>query len=180
MRRPARWYPTLAAVLAVAFAVLPADRAAAQPPLQGTRPDTLGLAPDTVRLPVGRVEGMGRCEIIGNAVVKDRADLRRLRRYPQCAKVAPPLAGQTVIGLDINADCQAMYRIDAFRSAKRREFRVRLRIRGGGCRGLLPRYEWLSLPALPSGWAVRFTDSQEDDDASLDLREWIPLDTSRH
>jgi hypothetical protein len=180
MRRPARWYPALAAVLAIAFAVFPASPLAAQTPLRGAEPDTLGLAPDTVRLTVGRVEGMGRCEIIGHAVVKDRADLRRLRRYPQCAKVSPPLEGRTLVGLSVWGDCQAMYRVDAFRSAKRRELRVRLRIRYGGCRGMLPHYEWLSLPALPAGWAVRFTESRVDGDAPLDFRDWTATDPSRH
>ena len=174
---PGRLSITLPGAILLFLAATPL---AAQAPLRGVAPDTLGLAADTARLAVERVEGMDRCQIIGNAVVKGRTDLRRLRRYPQCAKAAPSLEGRTVVGVDIHADCQAMYRIDAFRSAKRREFRVRLRIRGGGCRGLLPRYEWLSLPALSSGWSVRFTESQADDDASPDLREWTPLDAPRH
>ena len=136
---------------------------AAQKPLRGVAPDTLGLPGDTVRLAVEQVEGMDGCQIIGHAVVRNGADLRRLRRYPQCAKAAPPLEGRTVVGVDINADCQALYRIDAFRSAKRRELRVRLRISGGGCRGLLPRYEWISLPALPLGWSMRFTEAAADE-----------------
>jgi hypothetical protein len=153
---------------------------AAQKPLRGVAPDTLGLPADTVRLAVEQVEGMDGCQIIGHAVVKDGADLRRLRRYPQCAKAAPPLEERTVVGVDINADCQAMYRIDAFRSAKRRELRVRLRVWSGGCRGLLPRYEWISLPALPPGWSVRVTESEAHGDGPLDLRGWIPVDTPRH
>jgi hypothetical protein len=71
----------------------------------------------------------------------------------------------------VQRDCQATYRIDTFRSEKRREFRVRLRIRDGGCRALLPRYDWISLPALPRGWAVRFTHERVPDDAPVDLRE---------
>ena len=172
------FYRLSIAILASSLLVLAASPLAAQTALRRTQPDTLGLAPDTVRMPVGRVLGMGRCQISGHAVVKDRADLRRLRRYWQCAKVAPSLEGRTVVGLDINADCQAMYRIDAFRSAKRREFRVQLRIRGGTCRGLLPRYEWISLPALPSRWSVRI--SEVDENGPPDLRGWTPLDASRH
>jgi hypothetical protein len=167
----------VSALILLAFAAGPL---AAQERLRRTEPDTLGLPADTVRLPVGRVEGMDRCEIPGHAVVKNRAELRRLRRFPQCAKVAPTLAGRTLVGLSIWADCQALYRVDAFRSAKRREFRVHLRIRPGICRGMLPRYEWLSLPALPREWSVRFTESDTHGDAPLDLREWIPTDSSRH
>ena len=154
---------------------------AAQAPLQRTEPDSLGLPADTVRLPLERrVGGMGRCEIHGHAVVKDRADLRRLRRYPQCAKAAPPLDGRTLVGVYVMADCQASYRVDAFRSAKRREFRIHLQIRSGGCRGLRPRHEWLSLPALPPGWALRITESDVDRNAAPDLWDWTPLDLSRH
>ena len=162
------------------FLLLAAAPLAAQAALPRVEPDTLGLAADTVRLQVERIEGMDRCDIPGHAVVKDRADLRRLRRYPQCAKAAPPLDGRTGVGLSVWGDCQATYRVDAFRSAKRREFRVRLRIRSGGCRGMLRHYAWLSLPALPPGWAVRFTESPVDEDAPQDLREWIPFDPSRH
>ena len=151
---------------------------AAQKPLRPTEADTLALPADTVRLPVERVEGMGDCSIPGHAVVKDGADLRRLRRFPQCAKVAPPLAGRTLVGLSISPDCQGSYRVEAFRSAKRRELRVHLRIRWGGCRGLLRRYEWYSLPTLPRGWAVRIKESQNDQEAPLDPREWTPIDSS--
>ena len=167
--------------MAVAASILLACAAgplAAQKPLRATEPDTLGLPADTVRLAVGRVEGMGDCSIIGHAVVKNGVDLRRLRRFPQCAKVSPPLAGRTLVGLSIDADCQAMYRVEAFRSATRRELRIHLRIRPGGCRGMLSLYEWLSLPALPAGWAVRFTESDVHEDTPLDLREWTPLDSS--
>lgn len=160
--------------------ILAAAPLAAQDRMRGTEADTLGLPADTVRLAMGRVAGMDRCEIPGHAVVKDRADLRRLRRYPQCAKVAPALQGRTLVGVDVNADCQATYRIDAFRSAARREFRVRLQVRGGTCRGMMRTYAWLSLPALPPGWAVRFTESDIHQDGPPDLREWTPLDPSRH
>jgi hypothetical protein len=168
------------AVSASILLIFAAGPLAAQKPLRPTETDTLGLAADTVRLAVGRVEGMGGCSIPGHAVVKHRADLRRLRRFPQCAKVAPPLGGRTVVGVDVDADCQAMFRIDAFRSAKRRELRVRLRIRPGNCRGMLSRYEWISLPALPPGWSVRFTESAAREDGPLDLREWTSIDSSRN
>jgi hypothetical protein len=156
-----------------------ASPAAAQLPLTRTDPDSLGFSADTVRVSLTPVEGMEGCELVGHAVVKGRAELRRLRRFPQCAKVAPSLAGRTLVGVRVHADCQAFYRLDAFRSAKRREFRVRVLIHGGGCRGMLSEYEWLALPALPRGWSVRFTET-DDRSEPFDLRRWIPLDASRN
>src|ERR1051325_493854 len=98
----------VSASILLAFAAGPL---AAQKPLEPTEPDTLGLPADTVRLAVERVEGMDDCSIVGHAVVKDGADLRRLRRFPQCAKVTPPLAGRTLVGLSIRLDCQGFHRV---------------------------------------------------------------------
>jgi hypothetical protein len=168
------------AVSASILLALAAGPLAAQKPLQPTEPDTLGLPADTVRLPVERLEGMDGCSIPGHAVVKGRADLRRLRRFPQCAKVTPPLDDHAVVGLSIRADCQGSHRVDAFRSARRREFRVRLRIHWGGCRGLRPRYEWFSLPALPRGWTLRVMEADDPEPSPLDIRARTPVDSTRH
>jgi hypothetical protein len=91
----------------------------------------------------------------------------------------PDSLGFSADTVRVHADCQAFYRLDAFRSAKRREFRVRVLIHGGGCRGMLSEYEWLALPALPRGWSVRFTET-DDRSEPFDLRRWIPLDASRN
>lgn len=158
------------AVSASMLLALAAGPLAAQKPLRPTEADTLGLPADTVRVAVAQVEGMDGCSIVGHAVVKDGLDLRRLRRFPQCDKVSPPLAGRTLVGLSVRVDCQGTHRVEAFRSAERRELRVNLRIHWGGCRGLLPVYEWISLPALPPGWAVRITESDDPEPDPLDIR----------
>jgi hypothetical protein len=164
--------PPLAALLAL----LAASPLAAQEPLQATREDTLGLAPDTVALAIRHLPRPGECAIPGHAVVRNADDLRRLRRFPQCKEAPfPSLAGKTLVGLSIWGDCNSSYRVDAFRSESRREFRVRLRIRYGGCRAMAPRDEWYALPALPPGWSVRITRVHVEDDAPRFSREWTPI-----
>ena len=180
MRRRSGWYPGHAALLGVALVLLAPGRATAQEQLRATEDDTLGLAADTVRLAVEHLPRPGECAIPGHAVVRNAKDLARLRVFPQCAEAPfPSLAGRTLVGLSIWGDCNAMYRVDAFRSESRRELRVRLSIRYGGCRAMRPRDEWYSLPVLPPGWSVRITRVHVDDDSTVDFREWHDIRSGR-
>ncbi|HEX2204031.1 MAG TPA: hypothetical protein VHG91_12060, partial [Longimicrobium sp.] len=111
----------------------------------------------------------------GHAVVADSADLARLRVWPQCRDAPiPPLAGRTLVGLSLMGDCHAMVRFDAFRSESRRELRVRVQERYGGCRAGGYADAWLLLPPLPEGWSVRFTETGVPDDTPLGTG-WIYL-----
>jgi hypothetical protein len=75
--------------------------------------------------------------------------------------VATPLFG----------DCHASYRIDAWRSAGRREYRVRVTSYYGGCRAGRGYYVWLALPKLPAGWSVGFTEARGRDRPPPDV--WL-------
>ena len=171
-RRGWAWMAML--LLGISAAVPGAARA--QEPLRGVWPDSLGVATDTVRVPVERLSGLGRCGITGHAVVRDEAELARLRRYPQCREARfPSLAGRTLVGLSIFGDCHALFRVEAFRSESRRELRVRVWGRYGGCRAGAFRDVWISLPAVPPGWAVRFTDAAAPEDTPRFGPDWEPV-----
>lgn len=158
----------VARMLAAAGCVLlTAGAAGAQPRQELTRvpEDSLGLAPDAEPLAHRRLTGMGRCGTIGHVVVADTGDVRRLRAYPPCAEAPlPPLPGRTLVGVSVFGDCHSRYRLDAFRSESRREFRVRLRRVYGGCRAGTFADAWLELPPLPHGWTVAVTDESLDAD----------------
>ncbi|HEU4558163.1 MAG TPA: hypothetical protein VFS20_09950, partial [Longimicrobium sp.] len=99
------------------------------------------------------------------------ADLRRLRRLGTCAAAPlPDPAGRTLVGVPVRGDCHTWYRLDAYRSESRREYRVRLQMRGGGCRAAGHADAWLELPPLPPGWTVAFTREPVRDEADeLDI-----------
>lgn len=155
----------------VTFALLAAaPPVRAQPPgaLASVRFDSLGLAPDAEPLPSRRLRGMGRCGAIGNVVVRDSADLGRLRTLPQCAAAPlPELPGRTLAGVSVIGDCHTWFRVDAFRSEARREYRVRLQRRYGGCRAGGFADAWLELPPLPAGWTVAFTEERVEGDVEI-------------
>lgn len=165
----------LGALLFAALAVAPP--VCAQP--RGTVPrvafDSLGLAADAEPLPARRLRGMGNCGAYPAVVVADTADLRRLRAFAPCAAAPlPEMPGRTLVGVAVTGDCHTWYRLDAFRSESRREYRVRLQRRYGGCRAGGFAHAWLELPPLPRGWTVAFTDERSDRDADIDTLgpEW--------
>lgn len=160
--------------LGLVLAAAPAA-ARAQEPLEGVWPDSLGVAADAVPLPMEGLDGMGRCGIVGHAVVADLAALAGLRMYPQCRDIAiASLDGRTLVGLALYGDCNGFFRLEALRSESRREFRVRVWRLGGECRGGFWRDVWVSLPALPEGWSVRFTDAPAPDGTRLGPG-WTPF-----
>lgn len=138
--------------------------------------DSLGLAPDAEPLAHRRLAGMGRCGVTGHVVVADTGDLRRLRAYPPCAAAPlPPLPGRTLVGVSVFGDCHSRYRLDAFRSESRREFRVRLQRVYGGCRAGTSADAWLELPSLPPGWTVAVSDESLDADVDALGPEWTHI-----
>lgn len=162
----------LLAVIAMAGTVhaQPADS------LRTTQYDTLGLAADAEAIPFRRLMDTGRCGVVGNAVLTDSAGLRRLRRYPQCADVVfPEPEGRTLVGLSIMGDCNATYRVDVFRSESRREYRVRVRQRYGGCRAGNSAEVWIELPALPPGWTVTAQEERSDEEVDLSAPGWTSI-----
>lgn len=165
----------LGAMLFAVLAAAPAVRA--QPPGAVTSVgfDSLGLASDAEPLPARRLRGMGNCGAYPNVVVADTADLRRLRAYGPCAAAPfPELPGRTLVGVSVMGDCHTWYRLSAFRSEHRREYRVRLQRRYGGCRAGGSADAWLELPPLPPGWTVAFTDEPLERDVHIDTLdpEW--------
>lgn len=161
-----RWVGRMVAILGGVFLAIgsAAGAARAQPgrvePLKGVETDSLGVAEDAVPVAFERVRGTGQCGIIGHAIVADSASLARLRVFPQCAEtVFPPVGEKTLVGLSIFGDCHSSYRFEALRSESRRELRVRVWGRYGGCRAGYHADVWLALPALPPGWSVGITET---------------------
>jgi hypothetical protein len=158
------------------FAVLAAAPAVRAQPLADAIPainfDTLGLAADAEPLAHRRLRGMGRCGAFSNAVVANAAQVERLRMLPQCATVPlPDPAGRTLVAVSVMGDCHTWYRLDAFRSESRREYRVRLQRRYGGCRAGGLADAWLELPPLPPGWTVAFTEERFERDVEIDFSD---------
>jgi hypothetical protein len=164
--RSVRW----AAVAAALVAAVPVA-ARAQQTDWGLRPDSAGIPADTVRLPSRRVD-LVRCDVLGYRVVDDSAAVRRLRDFPQCrgADFGDP-GGRTLVGLPLSGDCQASFRIDAWRSERRREYRILVTTYGGGCRAWRGEYHWLALPKLPAGWRVGFSERRARDDYTRGAEE---------
>jgi len=85
--------------------------------------------------------------------------------------------GRTLVGLPLSGDCHASFRIDAWRSEERHEYRVLVTGYDGGCRAMgAGGYHWMVLPKLPPGWRVGFSERRvdgrrgsprDDDDASM-------------
>lgn len=137
--------------------------------------DTLGMAADAEPLAHRRLRGMGRCGTYSNVVVADAAQMERLRTIPQCTDAPlPEPVGRTLVGVSVMGDCHTWYRLDAFRSESRREYRVRLQSRYGGCRAGGSADAWLELPPLPPGWTVAFTEDRLERDVEIDVLdpEW--------
>jgi hypothetical protein len=150
--RPGR----LSRMLLVAGAVLVSVPAAAQPRDLGLRPDSLGIPADAVPLPVERVQAA--CDPMGLRVVRDTAELGAIERFPGCeAPEFPALGRDLYVHLVMAGNCGGRDRVEAYRSAARREYRLVLVSHHGGCRSLRVEEYWVRLPPLPDGWTVGFT-----------------------
>lgn len=155
------------------LAVTAAAPAVCAQPLEAVIPgipfDTLGLSADAEPLAHRRLRGMGRCGVFSNGVVATAAQVERLRMMPQCAAAPlPDPEGRTLVAVSVMGDCHTWYRLDAFRSESRREYRVRLQRRYGGCRAGGMADAWLELPPLPPGWTVALTDESLERGTSID------------
>ena len=180
----------LVAGVAVVLCVVPAG---AQPDWYGRwRPDSLELARDAVPIPVAAV--WTDCDPPGNQVVRDSADAAEIRRFQGCDP--SPFTGlgrELYVRVVMMGDCHARHSVDAFRSDSRREYRILIVDRYGGCRAGRMEDRWIRLPPLPQGWTVAFTERRIDDrnrvpwsTDSLDVaadavplpaeREWIDCD----
>lgn len=143
--------------------LLAAGSAAAQKYDDGLRPDSAGIPSDTVRLATHEID-LGECEVIGYRVVADSATVKHLWRYPQC-KLADfgDVYGRTLVQVPLMGDCHARFRIDAWRSESRREFRLLVTDYYGGCRAARYEHRWVVLPKLPPGWRVAFSETGVDE-----------------
>lgn len=149
-----------AALAAVMIAAVPA---AAQPGEDDRwRPDSLGMAADAVPLPVETLE-LG-CRAIGLRVVRDSADARAIGRYRGCDPSRFPALGRDLyVHVVMGGDCHARFEVHAFESDARREYRVLMVKRYGGCRAGGFYQRWIRLPPLPPGWTVAFTERGIDE-----------------
>jgi hypothetical protein len=156
-----RWFP-VGLSLSMAMLLAPGS-AAAQKYDHGQRPDSAGIPADTVRLATHEVD-LGECDVIGYRVVVDSAMVKHLWQYPQC-KLADfgDVYGRTLVQIPLMGDCHSTFRIDAWRSEARREYRVHVIGYYGGCRAGLYEKRWLVLPKLPPGWRVAFSEGRGDE-----------------
>lgn len=156
MRHPARMLVALAAVLVGT----PAD---AQPDWYGRwRPDSLELAWDAVPIPLAAVAA--DCDPPGNQVVRDSADAAEIRHFRGCDPFPfPGLGRELYVRVVMMGDCHARHSVNAFRSDSRREYRILVVDRYGGCRAGRIEERWIRLPPLPEGWSVAFTERGIDD-----------------
>lgn len=162
--------------------LLGANSVAAQKTDWGLRPDSAGVPADTVRLPTHLVD-LGRCDVLGYRVVTDSVVVKRLWQYPQCKLTDfGDVYGRTLVGIPLWGDCHARFRIDAWRSEQRREYRVLVTDYYGGCRAMRGGYHWMVLPKLPPGWRVAFgerrvdggRETRDDEDRPFLSRVWLP------
>lgn len=156
-------------MLAVAGVVLVSAPAAAQPGDYGLQADSLGIAADAVPLPVQRAWTV-ECGPSRLTVVRDSMDMRRFRHRAGCEPSAFPELGRDLyVHVLMGGDCHARFGVEAYRSQSRREYRVVMVTRFGGCRSGKMETGWVRLPPLPDGWTVAFTDRRLDaDDAPRD------------
>lgn len=144
---------------------------------QEIKPDSAGIPADTVRLRTTRVPGLDRCDPWEFRVVDDTAEAARLREQPGCRDAdLGSLADRTLVGMPLGGDCLARYRVDAWRSEARREYRILATTWYGGCRAVGRGYFWIALPKLPPGWRVSATQQGLDgrDDGELADPRWSP------
>ena len=143
-------------ILAAAAALPTAVPADAQPGSYGLAADSLGVAADAVPLPVERL--WTECDPIGLRVVRDAAELRAIEHVRGCgASEFPALGLDLYVHVLMGGDCHARFGVEAFRSDSRREYRVVMVKRFGGCRAGKMESWWVRLPPLPQGWTVAFT-----------------------
>jgi hypothetical protein len=150
-------------VVAGVAAVLCAAPAGAQPDWYTRwRPDSLELATDAVPIPLEEVSA--DCDPPGTQVVRDSADAAEIRRFRGCDPFPLPGVGRELyVRLLMMGDCHARHSVDAFRSDSRREYRILIVDRYGGCRAGRIEEQWIRLPPLPQGWTVAFTERRIDD-----------------
>lgn len=152
---------------ALAGAMLMAAPAAAQPHDDGLREDSLGVAGDARPLRLERAEAM-ECAPLGLRVVRDTADLRAIERFRGCGPSAFPALGRDLyVHVSMMGDCHARLWAEAFRSESRREYRIVMMNRYGGCRAGRFESYWLRLPPLPDGWTVAFSSRRFDRDEDV-------------
>lgn len=154
------WSAILAAGVAALLCTAPAG---AQPDwYRRWRPDSLELARDAVPIPLAVVAA--ECDPPGNQVVRDSADAAEIRRFRGCDPFPfPGLGRELYVRVVMTGDCHAWHTVDAFRSDSRREYRILIVDRYGGCRSARTEERWLRLPPLPRGWTVAFTERRIDD-----------------
>lgn len=151
-------------VLAAGLAgVLCAAPAGAQPDWYGRwQPDSLELARDAVPIPLAEVSA--DCDPPGTQVVRDSADAAEIRPFRGCDPFPfPGLGRELYVRVLMMGDCHARHSVDAFRSDSRREYRILMVDRYGGCRAGRSEERWFRLPPLPDGWTVAFTERRIDD-----------------
>jgi len=121
-------------------------------------PDTAAHPADTVRLRTRFADVPEGCSPPGAWVVDDSASAAAVLAFPQCRGADfGDLSERTLVGVPFMGDCHARYGLDAWRSASRREYHLRVRVYYGGCRAGRIEFHWFALPKLPAGWQVRFT-----------------------
>lgn len=138
--------------------VLGAAPAVAQPDwYHRWRPDSLELAPDAVPIPLAAVPV--DCDPPGTQVVRDSADAAEIRHFHGCdPSPFPALGRELYVRVLMMGDCHARHSVDAFRSDSRREYRILVVDRYGGCRAGRIEERWFRLPPLPEDWTVAFTE----------------------
>lgn len=153
----------LGVLVAAVAAVLCAAPAGAQPDWYNRwRPDSLELAPDAV--PIRLAVVVAECDPPGTQVVRDSADAAEIRRFRGCDPFPlPGLGRELYVRVVMMGDCHARHSVDAFRSDSRREYRILVVDRYGGCRAGRAEERWIRLPPLPEGWTVAFTERRIDD-----------------
>lgn len=142
---------------ALAAVVLTAAPAGAQPGDYGLTADSLGLAADAEPLQVDSADTA--CDPLGLRVVRDSADARAMERFRDCGPGAFPSLGRRLYAhVVLGGDCHATHQVHAYRSAARREYRIVMTTWYGGCRSARFGSRWITLPPLPEGWTVAFTE----------------------
>lgn len=148
-------------MLGAAAAVLMTVPAVGQPGDYGLEEDSLGVAADAVPLPVERLETA--CDPFGLRVVRDSAELSTVERFRGCDASAFPAPGRELyVHVRMGGDCHARFDVQAWRSEARREYRVVMVKRYGGCRAGKIESWWIRLPPLPEGWTVGFSTRRID------------------